>query len=46
LKILIDAYRKLNMPDLAVNAEKVYELNYPGDAKLVEAPKRPWWKLF
>ena len=46
MQILIDAYRKLNMPDLAANAVKVYDLNYPTDAKLVQAPKKPWWKLF
>lgn len=46
MQILIDAYRKLNMPDLAANAVKVYDLNYPADAKLVQAPKRHWWKLF
>jgi outer membrane protein assembly factor BamD len=46
LKILIEAYRKLNMPDLAANATKVYDENYPKDAKLVQAPKKAWWKLF
>jgi len=38
LKILIEAYRKLNLPDLAANAIKVYDENYPKDARLVRAP--------
>jgi outer membrane protein assembly factor BamD len=46
LQVLIDAYRKLDMNDLAANAEKVYDGNYPADAKLAAAPKKPWWKVF
>jgi outer membrane protein assembly factor BamD len=46
LKVLIDAYRNLNMPDLAASAERVYDANYPHDSKLVAAPTKHWWKLF
>lgn len=46
LKVLIDAYRRLDMNDLAANAEKVYDENYPADARLVAAPKKVWWKVF
>jgi len=45
LQVLVDAYRKLGMLDLADNVEKVYVENYPVDAKLVQA-KKPWWKFF
>jgi len=43
--VLVDAYRKLGMLDLADNVEKVYVENYPVDAKLVQN-KKPWWKFF
>jgi outer membrane protein assembly factor BamD len=45
LQVLIDAYRKLGMLDLADNVEKVYVANYPVDARLVRG-KKPWWKFF
>jgi outer membrane protein assembly factor BamD len=41
LKILVDAYRQLGMTDLAANAERVYDANYPGNTKDVEA-KKSW----
>ena len=43
LKILVDAYRALKMDDLAADAEKVYEANFPKDAQAV-AIKKPWWR--
>jgi outer membrane protein assembly factor BamD len=42
VKVLVDAYWKLNMVDLAANAERVYTDNYPGNAKDVEQ-KKSWW---
>jgi len=45
MKVLVDAYRNLQMTDLAANAEKVYTANYPADAKDV-APKKHWWAIF
>ena len=42
LKVLVDAYRQLGMTDLAANAERVYDANYPDSAKDV-APKKVWW---
>lgn len=46
LKVLIDAYRQLNMQDLAANSERVYATNYPQDAKSAQASTRPWWRVF
>ena len=42
MKVLVDAYRDLNMMDLAADAEKVYADNYPADTKDVQA-KQHWW---
>src|SRR5208283_6159646 len=33
LKVMVDAYYDLGMPDLAKNAERVYADNYPGSIK-------------
>ncbi len=46
MKVLVDAYRALKMDDLAVNAEKVYDENYPANSQEVAVRKRPWWKVF
>jgi outer membrane protein assembly factor BamD len=43
LKVLVDAYRNLNMMDLASNAEKVYADNYPGDKQI--SAKKHWWSF-
>ncbi len=40
MKVLVDAYRKLKMTDLAANAERVYGDNYPADIK----QKKSWWQ--
>jgi outer membrane protein assembly factor BamD len=45
MKVLVDAYRDLQMTDLAANAEKVYTANYPANAKDV-AFKKHWWAIF
>jgi outer membrane protein assembly factor BamD len=45
LKLLIDAYRDLKMQDLAANAERVYDENYPSDAGKVQAQKKHWWSF-
>jgi len=42
MKVLIDAYRDLNMMDLAADAERVYADNYPGDTKDI-MPTKHWW---
>ncbi|HEX3848918.1 MAG TPA: outer membrane protein assembly factor BamD [Steroidobacteraceae bacterium] len=44
VKVLVDAYRALKMDDLAANAEKVYDANYPGSDRDV-APKKHWWRF-
>ncbi len=44
VKVLVDAYRKLNMPELAANAERVYADNYPANARDTQR-KKHWWKL-
>jgi outer membrane protein assembly factor BamD len=42
LRIIVQAYRSLGMTDLAADAERVYDDNYPASAKDVE-PKKAWW---
>jgi outer membrane protein assembly factor BamD len=44
MKVLVDAYRELHMNDLAANAEKVYDDNYPDSTKDVAA-KKHWWRF-
>jgi len=44
MKVLVDAYRELHMMDLAANAEKVYDDNYPDSTKDVAA-KKHWWRF-
>ncbi|GAC1301415.1 MAG: hypothetical protein NVSMB10_00870 [Steroidobacteraceae bacterium] len=43
VKVMVDAYRQLNMLDMAADAERVYATNYPGSARDV-VPKLAWWK--
>ena len=45
LKVIVDAYRALNMPDLEANAQKVYAANYPAYASDV-LQKKHWWAVF
>ena len=45
MKVLVDAYRALNMTDLAANAEKVYADNFPAATADI-AQKKHWWKFF
>lgn len=44
MKVMVEAYRALNMPDLAANAEKVYADNYPGSVKEI-THKKHWWAI-
>ena len=43
MQVLVDAYRRLGMNDLAANAERVYDANYPGKSQDV-AQKKSWWR--
>jgi outer membrane protein assembly factor BamD len=43
LKIMVEAYRALNMSDLATDAERVYAANFPNDTRDVEE-KKSWWR--
>ncbi len=45
MKVIVDAYRALNMTDLEANARKVYAANYPGNVGDV-IPKKHWWAIF
>lgn len=45
MKVLVDAYRQLGMLDLASNAERVYQDNYPGNMKDIER-KKAWWRRY
>jgi len=44
MKVLVDAYRALKMPDLADNAAKVYADNYPDSTKDI-VRKKHWWNI-
>jgi outer membrane protein assembly factor BamD len=44
LKVVVDAYRALNMTDLEANAERVYVTNYPNDTKDI-IKKKHWWAI-
>ena len=47
LQILIEAYDRLNLPELAAQSRNVYQANYSGDVRTVQAEvKRPWWKVW
>jgi len=43
MKVLVDAYRKLKMTDLAANAERVYADNYPARVNDIKQ-KKSWWQ--
>ncbi len=43
LRIMVDAYAKLGMPDLSANASRVLAENFPG-GETVE--KKSWWKFW
>ena len=43
LQVLVDAYRHLGMNDLAANAERVYDGNYPGNSRDITL-KKSWWR--
>jgi outer membrane protein assembly factor BamD len=44
MKILVEAYRALNMTDLQSNAERVYAANYPNDTRDI-IKKKHWWAI-
>jgi outer membrane protein assembly factor BamD len=44
LEVLITAYDRLNLKDLAAQARQVYELNYGGEVQA--ATRKHWWKLW
>jgi outer membrane protein assembly factor BamD len=43
LRIIVQAYRNLGMTDLAADAERVYDANFPASSKDVEQ-KKSWWR--
>ena len=43
MRVLVQAYQKLGMTDLAQSAARVYADNYPGSANDVEK-KKSWWR--
>ncbi len=43
LRIMVDSYQKLGMPDLSANAAKVLTENFPGGE---ESVKKSWWKVW
>ena len=47
LQIMVQAYDRLNLKELADKARQVYEFNYGGEVKQAQAEiKRPWWKIW
>jgi outer membrane protein assembly factor BamD len=47
LKMMIEAYDRLNLKPLSDKAREVYQLNYGGDIAQAQADiKKPWWKLW
>jgi outer membrane protein assembly factor BamD len=47
LTIMIAAYDHLNLEPLAAKAREVYQLNYGGEIRQVQADvKRPWWRVW
>ena len=39
LLLMADAYRQADMPDLAADAERIYQLNYPNGLPPLDNPK-------
>ena len=47
LVLLVKSYQAMGMQDLAQDASRVLEKNYPANAPQADQPKRSaWWKLF
>jgi outer membrane protein assembly factor BamD len=47
LKIMAEAYQRLNLSELAEQTRKVYRANFTGDVKYFEPEiKRHWWKFW
>jgi outer membrane protein assembly factor BamD len=47
LRIMVEAYDRLNLKALADKAREVYQLNYGAEVQQAQAEvKRPWWKVW
>ena len=47
LQIMIEAYDRLNLKELADQTRRVYQANFSGDIRQAEAEvHKPWWKLW
>jgi outer membrane protein assembly factor BamD len=47
LRIMVQAYDRLNLKELADTARQVYEFNYGSEIQQAQAEvKRPWWKIW
>ena len=47
LQIMIEAYDRLNLKELADQTRRVYQANYSGDIRQAEAEvHKPWWKFW
>ena len=47
LTLLVKSYQAMGMQDLAQDARRVLEKNYPANAIQADQPRKaPWWKLF
>ena len=45
LVVMIQAYEKLGMQELAQDARRVLRLNYPGHLDKVIQKETPWWDI-
>ena len=47
LLIMMSAYERLNLGDLAADTRRVLQKNFPNNQALAPAPQvKPWWKLW
>ncbi len=47
LQILIQAYDRLDLPELAEQTRQVYRANFEDDVRRVQAEvRKPWWKIW
>jgi len=46
LDVLRNSYRKLGMPQLADDSEKILAKTYPESRYIAGVPDTPWWKFW
>jgi len=46
LAVMLDCYRRLGYKELAANAERVYQINYPATNESASAKGKRWWQIW